>query len=1142
MCCLCQFNLMNTVDGTHEALDGYLSKAGTTASPIETIAIPAAIKGISLDAAITGTLADGGAALFQLDSSAGETVTQDLTGVDLDTVLELYDADGNLLGYSDDLALGSNTDSRLTFTATETGPIYVRVSGFGDDAGTFTLQTTSGTANNGTQLASLNEMAEFLTDGYWNTPHQWNLGSEGYQAKNGVLTFNISGNGEDADGLTAARQELVREAFKTYEAMLGIDFVETTDADADFRFSDNKSGAFAGSAYGVVGGTGYHSYSVVNIASNWYGASSDLDGYTFQTALHEIGHALGLGHQGSYNGSASYANDATFANDSWQGSMMSYFSQRSNTAVDASYAFLLSPMAVDWIALDALYGQYGFSTANAFTEDTVWGFNTTITADTSAAWADLATYAHNTAFTIVDGGGTDTVDFSGYSQDQRIDLTVTEGSFTQATTSDIGNEIGNLTLAVGTVIENAITGTGNDQIIGNAVNNVLDGGAGNDTLTGGLGDDDLLGGAGTDFAVFLNDFADYTFTSFTGYWEVVGEGLDRVFDTVEQLVFADQTVAYTALAGGEPAPAPTPDPEPSVVPDPVVIDDPDALNDSFTLAEDATLTADLLADNGFGADTGADIIVTSLNGSALGTITLASGATVTASADGSLTYDQQAAFTALTDGETATETFTYTVTDRFGTTDTATVTITIEGDGPITTQIGTSGNDHLTGTELGDTLTGKDGRDLLVGDEGNDRLNGDAGADILYGGEGDDALLGGDHNDRLFGGEGSDALDTGNGRNLAYGEGGNDLLIGGDLMDRLFGGEGNDFLFGGGSRDILSGGAGDDSIDGGAGNDRVTGDDGADVLTGGDGRDLLVGGAGDDRLDGGAQSDRLFGGDGNDVAQGGEGADRLWGYGGNDDLQGGTDADLLFGGIGDDHLSGDAGADRLIGGDGRDVLEGGADADRLYGQAGDDTLDGGDGVDLVYGGTGSDYLAGGAGNDIVIGGADADHLSGNAGDDQLRGGHGDDLLDGGAGADFLRGGRGFDTATYVDATQGIEAYLRTPGDNKGAAAGDRYSSVEALVGTAHADILSGNRADNALTGGAGADHFLFDRAVFGQDRITDWEDGLDKLDFSALGLGLEDFTVTQEGDDTVLTLTRDTRFGVTLEDTARDQVDSLDFL
>ena len=61
------------------------------------------------------------------------------------------------------------------------------------------------------------------------------------------------------------------------------------------------------------------------------------------------------------------------------------------------------------------------------------------------------------------------------------------------------------------------------------------------------------------------------------------------------------------------------------------------------------------------------------------TQTLPSGATVTINTDGSYTYNPQAAFQGLSTGQTATDSFTYTMQDGAGAQDTATVTITING-------------------------------------------------------------------------------------------------------------------------------------------------------------------------------------------------------------------------------------------------------------------------------------------------------------------------------------------------------------------------------------------------------------------------------------------------------------------------------
>jgi serralysin len=98
-------------------------------------------------------------------------------------------------------------------------------------------------------------------------------------------------------------------------------------------------------------------------------------------------------------------------------------------------------------------------------------------------------------FSVWDGGGNDTLDFSGFSQNQKINLN--EGSF-----SDVGGLVGNVSIAYGVTVENAIGGSGNDLLIGNAVANELVGGAGNDIIYGGGGGDTLWGGAGADTFVF----------------------------------------------------------------------------------------------------------------------------------------------------------------------------------------------------------------------------------------------------------------------------------------------------------------------------------------------------------------------------------------------------------------------------------------------------------------------------------------------------------------------------------------------------------------------------------------------------------------------------------------------------------------
>ncbi len=116
--------------------------------------------------------------------------------------------------------------------------------------------------------------------------------------------------------------------------------------------------------------------------------------------------------------------------------------------------------------------------------------------------------------------------------------------------------------------------------------------------------------------------------------------------------------------------------------------------------------------------------------------------------------------------------------------------------------------------------------------------------------------------------------------------------------------------------------------------------------------------------------------------------------------------------------------------------------------------------------TGTDGL------DFAFGSEAADVLSGGLGDDGFEGAGGNDVINGGAGADLIDGGEGVDTASYAGATAGVTANLTHSRLNAGDAAGDRFIAIENLVGTRHADSLTGDGKANVIRGSNGAD-FIF---------------------------------------------------------------------
>ena len=247
------------------------------------------------------------------------------------------------------------------------------------------------------------------------------------------------------------------------------------------------------------------------------------------------------------------------------------------------------------------------------------------------------------------------------------------------------------------------------------------------------------------------------------------------------------------------------------------------------------------------------------------------------------------------------------------------------------------------------------------------------------------------------------------------------------------------------------------------------------------------------------------------------------GSAGNDSLTGSSRPDAISAGAGDDLIAWSHGADLIDGGTGRDHLSYAGAEVGLALNLNLQTANGGSGagdqlisVEVI---TGTDHA------DTMTGDGGANEFRGGAGQDRLWGGAGDDSLRGGAGADLLDGGEGMDIADYTD-SDAVQADLLLPGSNSGAAEGDTYRSIEGLRGTAFADDLRGDGADNLLIGGQGND-FLMGRGgadtligSHGHDilsgggggDILNGGRGNDRL----IGGGGDDRLVGDDGDDTLI--------------------------
>ncbi|MBX9747356.1 MAG: M10 family metallopeptidase C-terminal domain-containing protein, partial [Hyphomonadaceae bacterium] len=814
---------------------------------------------------------------FRVELVAGQHYVFTLTGDGgtplANPFLELRHSSGQILSIDDDGGAGPN--ALMQFTATWSGVYYLSArSEDNQSIGEYSISAAFGEAQDpldtidlGITFSTTEISIYFAQGGQQFGPAGAALRNWTSEERNAVLsalttlsnvadlTFSVTNNASEAD--------FVLVLSDLEEGVLGQAWPDPVRAHIEFDPS----------------------------AIGWTTAGLLPGGLGYSVIIHEIAHGLGLGHphldgddiqvmQGVLNpfGSGGFfeLNQQVFTimsyNDGW-------FTGPDGQSPNVNYGFAATPMALDIGLLQRLYG----ANLNHNSSDTTYVLPATGDGAYVAIW---------------DTGGTDTITTTG-ALPVVIDLTAAtllnaEGG--GGVVSYTRGLYGGLTIAHGVVIENAIGGSGDDVITGNAAVNRLEGGAGADTLHSVGGGDTLLGGAGADTLYALaNDAVDGGADTDLLRLDLTAYGGNINFDLVAARGAAGATLGNVVVRNTERFEVQT-----------------GAGDDTFTLTS-------LTGLSWWWGGAGVDRLVADFSLAAV-SVSLSTGWLSGGSA-----------------GENRLETFDIESFQVFG----GSAGDGMSGGNFADELRGNAGDDGLHGGGGADLVDGGDGNDAISGGAGNDTLTGGAGGDDIRGNAGVDVIHGGDGDDYLDGGDyapmEADWMDGGAGRDrvvISLDQNSSPVIFNANAIESA---TGVTFSNGAHVRNAefftLWTGSGDDEVyanhthhgsiwQGGAGTDRLHLD-----LSGATSAVTINYGVADPINQTGLLTTIIWGGV-NFIASrveafsltGGSAADQLIGHNGNDVLSGGAGVDTLRGGGGDDVIWWDEADAVRDGGAGFDIL------------------------------------------------------------------------------------------------------------------------------------------------------------------------------------------------------------------------------